>query len=99
MGKNEKVFFLFLPLATKLGATFTSFHLLLLKKVNSDHLEFFFKRIIFNSNLENIESHNLFEEKKMIRLRNGIKKESRINVWRSVEKLEVSKDSVESLKS
>jgi hypothetical protein len=35
----------------------------------------------------------------MIRLRNGIKKESRINVWRSVEKLEVSKDSVESLKS
>jgi hypothetical protein len=39
-------------------------HVLLLKKTNLDHLELYFWRIIFNSNLENICSHNFLEEKK-----------------------------------
>jgi hypothetical protein len=72
VGRSKKVLLLFAPLPTKqwnlpratdLGSSFTSFHLLFLKKANADHLELFSPDIIFNSNLENICFHNLFEEK------------------------------------
>ncbi len=63
MGRGEKVFFLFLPLAIELKSSFTSFLLLFFKKANLDHGGSLFPEIIFNSNLENTHSDNLIEEK------------------------------------
>ncbi len=58
-----------LPLATELGPSFTSFLLLLFKRVNSDHLElsfgqFFWKGQFSIQILKNTCSHNLFQQEK-----------------------------------
>jgi hypothetical protein len=54
-----------LPLVIELGPSFTSFLFLLFKKANLDHWGFFsLPDIIFDLNLENTYSYNLFWEEK-----------------------------------
>jgi hypothetical protein len=100
-GKWEEVKknLLFLPpLTTKWGSSFISF--LLLKRVKLDNLGLFFPYIIFNSNLEKTYSHNLLgEEKNEYFLVDGRKGESRLKGCSSLERMEVGRDSVGTLKS
>jgi hypothetical protein len=69
--------------------SFTSFLLLIFKRANSDHLEFFFRKTIFKINLEK----HLFPQpfligKEWLLLVDGKEKESRMNVCSSFEKMD-----------
>jgi hypothetical protein len=94
----KKNLFLLLPSATKWGFSFISF--LLFKKAKSNDLGFSFPNTIFNSNLEKICSHNLLgEEKNEESLVDGRRRESRLEGYNSLERMEVGRNSVGSLKS
>jgi hypothetical protein len=85
-----------LLLATKLGSLFTSFLLIFFKRVNSDHLGFSFLYIIFNfKSWEYLFPQPLLGGKKWLFLVDGRKKESRMNLCSSFERMEVSKDNWE----
>jgi hypothetical protein len=59
----------------------------------------FFSNIIFNSILRNLAPTTFFGRRNFLILVNGIKKESRLDVWGSFERMEVNGDSVGNLKS
>jgi hypothetical protein len=78
--------------------SFISFHLLLLQRANLDFFEFFFPGIIFDLNLENICSYYLRGKKLLVLVDDG-KRKSKLGICNTFEKMEGSKDTVESLKS
>ncbi len=55
-----------LPLATKLGSSFTSFLLLLFKSTNLNHFELYFSDIISELNIGKLILTTFFRRKRMI---------------------------------
>jgi hypothetical protein len=97
LGTKHGNLFLLLLLATKLGSSFISFFLF--KRADLDHLGLLFRHNLQLESWEILLPQPFLVGGKCLILVDGRKKENRLDVWGSFERMEVSGDNVGSLKS